>query len=94
VPAKNTSDGIRAVAGWAVISAESAEAYLESKFGDDLEAARVSMVKLAKSHRPRELAACAFHLYEKFRPSVPEGVKGWGAKGVLDLTKIAAMARR
>jgi len=94
VPAKNTPDGRRAVAGRAVVSAESAEAYLEAKFGDELEAAQAAMVKLAKAHRPHELAACAFHLYEEFRPSVPEGVKGWGAKGVLDLGKITEMARR
>ena len=92
VPAKNTSDGIRAVAGTRVVTAESAEAYLEAKFGADLEVVRMAMTKMAKAHPPRELATQAFHLYEAFRPSVPEGVKGWGAKGVLSLRKITAMA--
>jgi hypothetical protein len=94
VPAKNTTDGIRAVSGRAVVPAESAEAYLETKFGDHLEAARAAMMTLAHAYRPRELAARAFALYEEFRPAIPEGVKGWGAKGVLDLRKIRLMAKR
>jgi hypothetical protein len=30
----------------------------------------------------------AFSLYERFRPVIPEGVRGWGAKGELDLDLI------
>jgi hypothetical protein len=93
VPAKNTADGIRAVSGRAVVTAEGAEAYLEAKFGDDLEVARAAMTTLAHGYRPRELATEAFTLYEEFRPAVPEGVKGWGAKGVLDLRKICSLAK-
>jgi hypothetical protein len=93
VPAKNTADGIRAVSGRAVVTAESAEAYLETKFGDQLDAARTEMTTLANAYRPRGLAAEAFALYEAFRPAVPEGVKGWGAKGVLDLRKIRSLAK-
>ena len=92
VPARNTVDGIRAVSGRAIVTAESAEAYLETKFGDHLGAARAAMTTLAHAYRPRELAAEAFALYEEFRPAIPEGVKGWGAKGVLDLRKIRSMA--
>ena len=94
VPARNTADGIRAVSGRAIVTAESAEAYLETKFGDDLNAARASMAALARAYRPGELAAEAFGLYEAFRPAVPEGVKGWGAKGMLDLRKIRALTPR
>ena len=43
------------------------------------------MQKLAKAFEPKELAERAFGLYERFRPSIAEGVKGWGAKGELDL---------
>ena len=75
------------------MTAEGAEAYLETKFGDHLEAARAAMTMLANAYRPRELAAEAFALYEAFRPAVPEGVKGWGAKGVLDLRKIRSLAK-
>jgi hypothetical protein len=93
VPAKNTADGIRAVKDRAVVTAESAEAYLEAKFGDNLAEARAAMTTLARAYPPRELAAAAFELYETFRPAVPEGVKGWGAKGVLDLRKVRSLAK-
>jgi hypothetical protein len=48
---------------------------------------------LARSKPPADLAAQAFHLYEQFRPNVPEGERGWAAKGVLDLDKLAALAK-
>lgn len=93
VPARNTADGIRAVSGQAVVTAESAEAYLEMKFGDRLEAARAAMTRLAHAYPPRQLAAEAFALYMAFRPAIPEGVKGWGAKGLLDLRRIRSLAK-
>jgi hypothetical protein len=43
------------------------------------------MSDLAKSYPPAELASHAFTLYEKFRPQVPQGERGWGAAGDLDL---------
>jgi len=43
------------------------------------------MADLAGRFDPDELEAEAYGLYERFRPSVPAGVKGWGAKGELDL---------
>ena len=49
---------------------------------------------MAKAYKPKELSIEAFGLYEQFRPDVPAGTKGWGAKGVLDLRKILAMAKR
>ena len=67
------------------MSPVSVEKYLTSKFGESLPAVRAAMVTLAKSRRPEALADEAFHLYEKFRPSVPEGEAGWGAKGSLSL---------
>jgi hypothetical protein len=94
VPAKNTDEGIRAVSGKVVVDPESARHYLESKFGDDLDTVRSAMTELAKAYKPKDLAGVAYGLYEEFRPEIPEGTKGWGAKGVLDLRKIGAMARR
>jgi hypothetical protein len=38
------------------------------------------------------LAQEAFGLYEQFRPGIPEGVGGWGAKGELDLNRVRALA--
>ena len=55
--------------------------------------ARKAMEALARSRPPRALAAEAFHLYERFRPSVPAGTRGWGAKGTLDLEGIRKLAR-
>lgn len=51
------------------------------------------MEKLARSRSPKNLAAEAYSLYEKFRPEIPEGKKGWGAKGELDLDYILSLAK-
>jgi hypothetical protein len=52
------------------------------------------MESLAKSYSKGELEAEAYSLYEKFRPKIPEGKKGWGAAGELDLTYIRSLARK
>jgi hypothetical protein len=92
VLATNTEDGIRAVRGRNPIDPDSVRRYLEDKFGDDLKIVRSAMRKLAKAYTPKELAAHAYSLYERFRTAIPEGVKGWGAKGGLDLGLIEALA--
>jgi hypothetical protein len=94
VPAKSTSDGIRAVRGTQAIDPASVRRYLESKFGDDLGKVRTAMGRLAASYTPKALDANAFSLYERFRPSIPDGVKGWGARGRLDLTLIEKLTKR
>ena len=93
VPAMNTEEGIRAVKGAQVIEPNGVRRYLEGKFGDDLKAARSAMQKLAKAYNPQELAHDAYPLYERFRPAIPEGVKGWGAKGDLDLGLVERLAK-
>ena len=93
VPAKNTDAGIRAVRGGKPIDPAGVERYLESKFGDDLDAAWSAMEKLAKAYKPRELAREAYPLYEAIRPAIPEGKKGWGARGDLDLGLIERLAK-
>jgi hypothetical protein len=94
VPAMNTDEGIRAVRGNKPIDADSVRRYLSGKFGDDLKAVRSAMQKLAKAYRPQELAHDGYPLYERFRPAIPEGVKGWRAKGDLDLGLIERLARQ
>ena len=94
LPAKNTENGIRAVKGTQVIEPGGVRRYLEGKFGDDLGQVRSAMQRLAKSYAPKELAESAFHLYERFRPAIPEGVKGWGAQGNLDLGVIDGLAKK
>ena len=92
VPAINTADGVRAVTKNQPIEAKSVEQYLESKFGESLGTARAAMRDLAKAFRPEQLATNAFRLYEEFRPAIPEGVTGWGAKGNLDIDRIRSSA--
>jgi hypothetical protein len=93
IPARNTEDGIRAVQDTQVIEPDGVQRYLEGKFGDNLSQVRTAMRKLAKSFARRELAEAAFGLYERFRPTVPDGVKGWGAKGELDLGVIEGLVK-
>jgi hypothetical protein len=92
VPAINTTDGVRAVIKNQPIEAKSVERYLESKFGESLGSARSAMRDLAKAFRPEKLRTNAFRLYEEFRPAIPEGVKGWGAKGDVDINRIRSLA--
>ena len=92
VPAINTTDGVRAVIKDKPIEAPGVARYLQSKFGDSLDSARAAMRDLAKSFSPEQLAPQAFALYEKFRPAIPQGKVGWGAKGNLDLDRIRALA--
>jgi hypothetical protein len=79
-----------------------AASYLQSQFlelpqrlgiaCEALPAARAAMSALAKAFKPEPLAGEAFGLYEEFRPRIPEGVAGWGAKGELDLNCVRALA--
>jgi len=66
--------------------------YLEGKFGDALEDVSSAILELAKSLPLSQLAEKAYALYEKFRPEIPPGKKGWGASGKLDLDLIRKMA--
>jgi hypothetical protein len=92
VPAKNTDEELRALSGENLIHPESVQKYLEGKFGDALEDVSKAMLELAKSLPPSQLAEKAYTLYEKFRPEIPSGKKGWGASGELDLDLICKVA--
>ncbi len=91
IPVVQTADGVRAATDGKPDSPKTVERYLESRFGDSLAAARAAMTALAKRFTPDALASQGFGLYEKFRPTVPHGTRGWGAKGVLDLGVIEAL---
>lgn len=93
VPAMKTPQGLRAAIKGEEIDPQSVEKYLKQKFGDDLDDTRTAMEKLAKAYTPKQLASEAYGLYEKFRPKIPEGTKGWGAKGDLDLEYIRSLAK-
>ena len=93
IPVVNLRDGDRAVVKDEAIDPMSVEKYLIQKFGDNLTEVQDAMRGLSKAHKPAELASMAYRLYEKFRPTVPEGEKGWGAKGVLDLDYIRSLVK-
>ncbi|HZI95481.1 MAG TPA: hypothetical protein VFE84_14640 [Patescibacteria group bacterium] len=92
VPCQRTPDGLRALSRDRPISPKSVQRYLESKFGDSLDASMAVMKKLAGAFTPTVLAERAYDLYEAFRPEIPRGKRGWGAAGVLDLEKLRALA--
>ncbi len=92
LPAVTTDAGVRAVIESKPIEPGSVERYLESKFGDALPEARKAMRELANSITPDELAERGFSFYEQFRPAIPEGVSGWGAKGELELELIRKLS--
>jgi hypothetical protein len=50
------------------------------------------MAALAASRPPDELNRVGFRPYERFRPDVPEGAEGWGAKGERQVERIVGAA--
>jgi hypothetical protein len=94
VPVLHTDEGLRATGkDQKPVVPASVQRYLASKFGDALPAVRNAMEALAKSWEPEALAEEGFRLYEAFRPGVPAGESGWGAKGTLSLKKIEQLTR-
>jgi hypothetical protein len=93
VPILKAARGLRAAPGGESIQPEAVKSYLEKKFGDHLAETRAAMEALAQSLTPAQLESRGFPLYEKFRPQIPEGKKGWGAKGELDLDLIRRLAK-
>jgi hypothetical protein len=87
-----SNDGPRAINKGEFGKPAAVEKYLRSKFGDYLDPARGAMEALAKTLPPKEINERGFHLYEQFRPEVPSDEKGWGAKGILDIARINALA--
>jgi hypothetical protein len=92
VPVVRTSDGLRAVNKGKPGNPAQIEKYLAGKFGARLDDARAAMEVLAAGQEPDELQRRGFRLYERFRPEVPAGESGWGAKGELDLGKVRGVA--
>ena len=88
VPVTEAKDGLRALDRDHAAAPGPARAYVEHALGAHLPAVRQAMEHLAAALPPEELNRVGFRLYERFRPEVPAGVKGWGAKGVLDLARI------
>jgi len=94
IPARNTKDGVRAVIKGEPIDPISVERYLRGKFGKHYEPVRLVMEELAGSFPQEELAHKAYMLYETFRPGIPSGQRGWGAKGQLKLDLLHALEKK
>jgi hypothetical protein len=94
VPVVNTPGGVRANAKGAPVQPSSVQHYLEGKFGAALGDVRRAMEELAAAFTPDELEGRAYYLYVEFRPEIPAGKQGWGAKGRLDTDRIRSLAGR
>ena len=95
VPVLRTDFGLRAVdKEQKPMAPTSVAKYLQSKFGERLPDVRSAMKKLAESRGHDALVKEAFQLYEAFRPGIPEGESGWGAKGTLSLEKIRQLGTK
>ena len=93
IPITQTKDGPRAMLKEEAVEPNSVERYLHGKFGDHYAEVKDAMTELAQAFPPAELNKKAYDLYEAFRPTIPEGVKGWGAAGSLSLKKIRGLAK-
>jgi chemotaxis protein histidine kinase CheA len=89
---KTTDKGRFALESGKAIAPNTVKAYLHRAFKDDYDRVREAFEALANSMEPEEIGSKAYNLYEKFRPQVPDGAKGWGARGLLDLKHVQELA--
>jgi hypothetical protein len=88
IPILEEAGEIRAGTKDKAIDPISVQRYFANKFGDNLDDVTAAMEDLAGSFEPEELNRIAFRLYEQFRPEIPKGKRGWGAKGELSVKNI------
>jgi hypothetical protein len=86
----NADGELRAADGDQPADPAAVQRYLAKAFGHQLDAVREAMEELAGRYEPAELNRIGFRLYERFRPEIPAGNAGWGARGELDIDKILA----
>jgi hypothetical protein len=95
IPVLPAADGtLRAADRDKPASARGVQTYIARAFGDRLAEVRAEMEALAEMLPPEALNRLGFRLYEHFRPEVPHGAEGWGAKGVLHVDRIRTAASR
>jgi hypothetical protein len=94
IPITKESGQIRATEKDKAIDPDSVRRYLQDKYGENLDETIGAMEELVNSYEPQELDRIAFHLYEQFRPDIPKGKRGWGAKGELNPQKIRELKKR
>lgn len=90
---QETEKGLLAEESGKPIDPGGVERYLRQKFKDQLDETRQAMQALAQSLEPAVLEKRAYTLYEEFRPEIPEGKRGWGAAGELDMDKINSLQK-
>jgi len=86
----NADGELRAADGDQPADPAAVQRYLAKAFSNRLDAVRDAMDELAGRYEPADLNRIGFRLYERFRPEVPAGKTGWGARGELDIDKILA----
>lgn len=94
IPVLEADEGLRAAEKGKATDPKAVQRYLEQKFKDQLPEARLAMQALASSLSKEVLERRAYELYEEFRPEIPEGKRGWGSAGELDLDKIRRLAEK
>lgn len=67
-------------------------ASIAKAFDGRLAEVRAAMEVLAGHFEPEALNRIGLRLYGQFRPEVPADVRGWGAKGELDLRRVRSAA--
>ncbi|HET7011432.1 MAG TPA: hypothetical protein VFI11_11720 [Anaerolineales bacterium] len=91
IPSVRTRRALRAADKGKPADPDGVRRYLQSKFGESLKDAEAAMRDLAAAFPPDELEEAAYPLYQRFRPEIPKGTKGWGAEGELDLDQVRAL---
>jgi hypothetical protein len=77
------------------ISSMAVVTYLERAFGAAYSRVYLAMHEVAQSFDdPAELDSRAYDIYTAFRPQIPKGAIGWGAKGTLDIQRIRAQKKQ
>jgi len=74
---------------------QSREASLKRRFGEEnlgkVREVMAGALRKAWNGREDELDKKAFHMYERFRPQVAKGQRGWGRKGELYLSRVESV---
>lgn len=92
IPGSRTKQGVRAVQDGHPTAPSTVESYLQKVFSLNLEFCKAALEVLAHAFSPEALGGACYRLYEDFRPQVPAGTGGWGAKGIFDLRLVLKLA--
>ncbi len=92
VTARFTANGVRGVSKAEEVDSDRAELNLRNAFGDNYDAVTAAMRKLAGSRARTVINQEAYSLFERFRPAIDSGVKGWSQKGRLEIQLIEGLA--